>query len=75
MNQQTDPEFNFLAAISLGLKSELDLNGNYWEPTADSVVIDQRDESVNLGDNPTKGEADYSDILVTPHPDTPVCSR
>jgi hypothetical protein len=53
----------------------LDLNENYWEPSADSVVIDQRDEILNLGDNPTKGEADYSDILVTPHPDTPVCSR
>jgi hypothetical protein len=55
--------------------SPLNLNGNYWEPTADYVVTDQRDEELNLGDQPTKGLADYSDILGTPHPDTPVCSR
>jgi hypothetical protein len=54
----------------------LDLNGNYWEPTAHSVVVDQRDEVIiNLGDKSTKGLADYSEQLTTPHPDTPACSR
>jgi hypothetical protein len=72
-NSIIDGEFD----VNQNTNNKVDLNENYWEPSADTVVIDQRDESLslNLGDNPTKGEADYSDILVTPHPDTPVCSR
>ena len=30
MNQNTDPEFNFLSAVSLGLKADYDSEENYW---------------------------------------------